>query len=200
MSIGVRPINNIVDITNFILMETGQPLHAFDYDQLAENRIVVRTANQGEPFVTLDEKERKLDSEMLMICDGEKPVAVGGVMGGLNSEIEPSTTRVLIESAYFNPVSIRKTSKKLGLNTEASHRFERGIDPEGTIAAVNRAAILMKELSGGALIDGLIDEYPAPQTIENITLSVGRTNRVLGTNLNRTEIEGFLTSIGFKID
>ena len=200
MSIGVRPINNIVDITNFILMETGQPLHAFDYDQLAENRIVVRTANQGEPFVTLDEKERKLDSEMLMICDGEKPVAVGGVMGGLNSEIEPSTTRVLIESAYFNPVSIRKTSKKLGLNTEASHRFERGIDPEGTIAAVNRAAILMKELSGGALIDGLIDEYPAPQTIENITLSVGRTNRVLGTNLNRTEIEGFLTSIGFKIN
>jgi len=200
MSIGVRPINNIVDITNYVLMETGQPLHAFDYDQLAENRIVVRTANQGESFVTLDEKERLLDSEMLMICDGEKPVAVGGVMGGLNSEIETATSRVLIESAYFNPVSIRKTSKKLGLNTEASHRFERGIDPEGTIAAVNRAATLMVEIAGGTLIDGLIDEYPAPQNVENITLSVGNTNRVLGTNLGRREIEGLLTSIGFKVD
>lgn len=200
MSVGVRPINNIVDITNYVLMETGQPLHAFDFDQLAENRIEVRTANQGESFVTLDEKERELDSEMLMICDGEKAVAVGGVMGGLNSEIEPATTRVLIESAYFNPVSIRKTSKKLGLNTEASHRFERGIDPEGTVAAVNRAATLMKELAGGTLIDGLIDEYPARQKVEDINLSVANTNRLLGTNLNREEIQAYLTSIGFHVN
>jgi phenylalanyl-tRNA synthetase beta chain len=132
LSVGLRPINNIVDITNFVLMETGQPLHAFDFDRLAQNRIVVRTAAKGEKFVTLDQKERILDPEMLMICDGEKAVAIGGVMGGLNSEIEDNTTRVLIESAYFNPVSIRKTSKKLGLSTDASHRFERGVDPEGS--------------------------------------------------------------------
>ncbi|MGD8661176.1 MAG: phenylalanine--tRNA ligase subunit beta, partial [Desulfobacterales bacterium] len=121
LSIGLRPINNIVDITNFVMMETGQPLHAFDFDFLAENRIVVRTAAEGERFVTLDEKERTLGAEMLMICDGAQAVGIGGVMGGLNSEIETSTTRVLIEGAYFNPVSIRRTSKKLGLGTDASH-------------------------------------------------------------------------------
>ena len=128
LSVGQRPINNIVDVTNFVLLETGQPLHAFDFDRLAGNRIVVRTANKGETFVTLDQKERVLNPEMLMICDGEKAVAIGGVMGGLNSEIENNTTRVLLESAYFSPVSIRRTSKRLGLNTDASHRFERGIE------------------------------------------------------------------------
>ncbi|MBW2437785.1 MAG: phenylalanine--tRNA ligase subunit beta, partial [Deltaproteobacteria bacterium] len=120
LSVGLRPINNIVDVTNFVLMETGQPLHAFDFDRLSQNRIVVRTAGKGETFMTLDEKERALDDEMLMICDGEKPVAIGGVMGGLNSEIEDDTTRVLLESAYFNPVSIRRTSKQLGLGTDAA--------------------------------------------------------------------------------
>ena len=118
-SVGLRPINNIVDITNFVLMEYGQPLHAFDFDRLSENRIVVRAAHEGETFTTLDEKERRLSKDMLMICDGQKPVAIGGVMGGLNSEIEPDTSNVLLESAYFNPASIRKTSKNLGLNTDA---------------------------------------------------------------------------------
>ena len=174
MSVGMKPINNIVDITNFVMMETGQPLHAFDYDRLAENRIVVRKANEGELFTTLDMNERKLTSDMLMICDGEKPVAVGGVMGGLNSEIEETTTRVLIESAYFNPVSTRKTSKKLGLNTEASHRFERGIDPEGTVSALNRAAMLMVKIGGGKLIDGIIDEYPKKILPKTITLKIKR--------------------------
>jgi phenylalanyl-tRNA synthetase beta chain len=197
-SVGLRPINNIVDITNFILTETGQPLHAFDFDRLAQHRIVVRTARQGEVFVTLDQKERVLDGEMLMICDGEKPVAVGGVMGGLNSEIEPKTTRVLIESAYFNPVSIRKTSKKLGLNTEASHRFERGVDPEGTIRAANRAAKLMVEIGGGALVAGLIDEYPRPQPNKIVPLSVQATNRLLGTDLDRNRIKNLLESIEFR--
>jgi len=149
MSVGLRPINNIVDITNFILMETGQPLHAFDFDRLAESRIVVRTAKDGESFTTLDQKDRVLSKDMLLICDGERPVAVAGVMGGLNSEIEDKTTRVLIESACFNPTSIRKTSKKLGLSTDASHRFERGVDPEGTVRAANRAAQLMVEITGG---------------------------------------------------
>jgi phenylalanyl-tRNA synthetase beta chain len=199
-SVGLRPINNIVDITNFILLETGQPLHAFDFDRLAQHRIVVRTARRGEVFVTLDQKERVLDGEMIMICDGEKPVAVGGVMGGLNSEIENSTSRVLIESAYFNPISIRKTSKKLGLNTEASHRFERGTDPAGTIRAVNRAAKLMAKVSGGALVPGLIDEYPKPQPIKKVLLSVKGTNRLLGMDLDRNRIKNLLGSIEFKAD
>ncbi len=199
LSVGLRPINNIVDVTNFVLMETGQPLHAFDFDRLVENRIVVRTANKGETFITLDEKERLLDSEMLMICDGENAVAIGGVMGGLNTEIEEDTTRVLLESAYFNPLSIRRTAKRLGLNTEASHRFERGIDPDGTVGAANRATKLMAEISGGRIIGGLIDEYPKRQPVKRLKLSVKRTNRLLGTRLQRKQIEKFLKSIEFAV-
>ncbi|MFZ1986888.1 MAG: phenylalanine--tRNA ligase subunit beta, partial [Desulfatitalea sp.] len=163
-AVGLRPINNIVDVTNLVMLETGQPLHAFDFDHLAERRIVVRTAKADEHFTTLDGKERILDPQMLMICDGQKPVAVGGVMGGLNSEIEAGTTRVLIESAYFNPISIRKTAKRLGLKSDASHRFERGVDPHGTCYALDRAAQLMAELGNGRLIDGSIDvKYALPE-------------------------------------
>lgn len=200
MSVGLRPISNIVDITNFVMMETGQPLHAFDFDELEEHRIVVRTAKEGEPFTTLDNKERSLDSYMLMICDGKKPVGIGGVMGGLNSEIKDSTTRVLLESAYFNPVSIRKTSKKLGLNTDASHRFERGADPEGTVKALDRAAQLMAELGGGRLVPGLIDEHPAPVPRREISLSVKDTNRLLGLQLNQNEVEDALKSVEFAVE
>ena len=198
ISVGLRPINNIVDITNFVLMEYGQPLHAFDFDRLAENRIVVRTANAGEKFITLDSKERILSEEMLLICDGQKPVGLAGVMGGQNSEIEATTTRVLIESAYFNPASIRKTAKTLGLNTDASHRFERGIDPETTPIALDRAAQLMMELAGGTLVPGVIDikgkiPQPAP-----IVLTVEETNRLLGTDLDQDEIKRLLESIEFQ--
>jgi len=200
LSVGLRPINNIVDITNFVMLETGQPLHAFDFDNLAENRIVVRLAADGEKFTTLDGKERTLESEMLMICDGKKAVAVGGVMGGLNSEIENDTTRVLIEGAYFNPVSIRRTSKKLGLNTDASHRFERGVDPEACVRAVNRAAELMVKIGHGTLIDGIIDEYPNRQIVKSVELGVKRTNRLLGTDLDRNQIRGLLESIEFKVE
>ncbi len=200
LSIGLRPINNIVDITNFVMMETGQPLHGFDFDFLAENRIVVRTAAEGEKFITLDDKERTLGADTLMICDGAKAVGVGGVMGGLNSEIKATTTRVLIEGAYFNPVSIRKTSKKLGLGTDASHRFERGVDPEGTIRAVNRAARLMVELGQGTLIEGSIDEYPNPQSVKSISLSTRRTHRLLGINLEAGRIKELLESIEFKVE
>jgi phenylalanyl-tRNA synthetase beta chain len=197
-SVGLRPINNIVDITNFVLMEYGQPLHAFDFDQLAENRIVVRTAREGEPFTTLDEKERLLSKDTLLICDGKKPVAIAGVMGGLNSEIKDSTTRVLIESATFNPASIRKTSKQLGLTTDASHRFERGIDPLVTLTALNRAAQLMVETSGGTLVQGIIDVCnPLPEPLK-ISLSVHETNRLLGTTFSRDDIQGFLSSIEFR--
>ena len=200
MSVGLRPINNIVDITNFVMMETGQPLHAFDFEQLAEHRIVVRTAREGEPFTTLDGKERVLTSNMLMICDGKKPVAVGGVMGGLNSEIEDSTTKVLIESAYFDPVSIRKTAKKLGLGTEASHRFERGVDPMGTVRALDRAAQLMVEFGGGKLVKGLIDAHPRPSSEKKIALSVKAANRLLGISLNRNQMEDLLKSVEFTVE
>jgi phenylalanyl-tRNA synthetase beta chain len=199
LSVGLRPINNIVDVTNFVLMETGQPLHAFDFDQLDEHRIVVRTAYDGESFVTLDQKERKLAAEMLLICDGRKPVAIGGVMGGLNSEIQDNTTRVLIEGAYFSPMSIRRTSKKLGLSTEASYRFERGVDPNGTIRAINRAARLMAEVSGATIVCGVVDEHPLPQSPPRIFLGVAHTNRLLGTRLNRQEIGELLKSIEFDV-
>lgn len=198
LSVGLRPISNIVDITNYVMLETGQPLHAFDFDQLAGHKIIVRCASEGEKFITLDQKERKLSDDMLMICDGERPVAIGGVMGGLNSEIEETTTRVLIEGAYFNPTSIRKTAKKLGLGTDASHRFERGVDPQGTVKAINRAAKLMQELSGGVPIEGLIDEHPQPVPERTIALNVPKTNRLLGTDFDSTRITSMLESIEFQ--
>ncbi len=200
LSIGLNPINNIVDITNFVMMETGQPLHAFDFDHLAENRIMVRTAKENESFTTLDGKERRLTDDTLMICDGEKPVAVAGVMGGLNSEIEETTTRVLLESAYFNPISIRKTAKRLALNSDASHRFERGVDPEGTINAVNRAAQLLSEIGNGTLVGGIIDEYPRPFSVSSIVLGITKTNQYLGTDLSQTEIADYLESVEFKVE
>ncbi|MFZ0131534.1 MAG: phenylalanine--tRNA ligase subunit beta, partial [Desulfobacterales bacterium] len=199
LSIGLRPINNIVDVTNFVLMELGQPLHAFDFDRLAGRRIVVRPAAAGEVFTTLDQKERQLSPEMLLICDAEKPVAIGGVMGGLNSEIEPSTTRVLIESAYFSPAGIRRTAKQLGLSTEASFRFERGVDPHQTVAALNRAARLMADISGAGLVDGLIDEHPHPQDIPSVRLGVVETNRLLGTDFSAPRIAALLQSIEFEV-
>lgn len=199
MSIGLKPVNNIVDITNFVMMETGQPLHAFDLDRLSQNRIIVRTANEGENFVTLDKKERKLSSEMLMICDGEKPVAIAGVMGGLNSEIKQSTTRILLESAYFDPASIRKTSKKLGLNTEASHRFERGVDPGITLSAINRASQLLVETGCCKQTYEIIDKYKVIDPVE-VMLSVKETNRLLGTDLGKNEIIKLLKSIEMKIE
>ena len=199
LSVGLRPINNLVDITNFVMMETGQPLHAFDFDNLAENRIVVKTARSGETFITLDQKERQMSGETLMICDGKKSVAIGGVMGGLNSEIESTTRRVLIESAYFNPISVRKTAKSLGLATDASYRFERGVDPQGTVNALNRCALLMQEVAGGKLISGLIDEHPRPVPTPTIDLGIQKTNRLLGTAFDAGQIRSLLESIEFEV-
>jgi phenylalanyl-tRNA synthetase beta chain len=200
LSVGLRPINNIVDVTNFVMLECGQPLHAFDLDCLAENRIVVRTADPGERFVTLDQKERQLDPEMLMICDGEKPVAIAGVMGGLNSEIRPDTRRVLIESACFDPLSVRKTSKKLGLSTDASRRFERGVDPAGTVQAADRTAALMAEVSGGRVVEGVIDAHPRPWAPKAIGLSMRRTQQVLGIRVPKKKIVQMLSGIGFQVE
>ena len=199
-SVGQRPINNIVDITNFVMLEMGQPLHAFDFEQLAGRRIVVRRAHPGEVFVSLDNKERRLDGEMLMICDGAKPVAIGGVMGGINSEVEPTTRHILLESACFNPVSIRKTAKQLGLHTEASHRFERGVDPDGTLAALDRAARLIAELGNGRLVGGIIDAHPGQKQAATIALSVAATNRLLGTGLDRAAICQLLAAVGIATE
>ena len=199
VSAGLRPVNNIVDITNFVMMETGQPLHAFDFDSLAQNKIIVKNAKDGEKFTTLDNKEHTLSSRVLMICDGEKPVAMAGVMGGMDSEIKNFTTSVLLESAYFDPASIRKTAKTYGFNTDASHRFERGVDPEGTVTALNRAASLMAEISGGIIVNGFIDNYPKKIKNNPVALTVKETNRLLGTSFTRDKIEFFLKSVEFKV-
>jgi phenylalanyl-tRNA synthetase beta chain len=198
LSVGLRPINNLVDITNFVMLETGQPLHAFDFDTLAENRIVVRTAGEGEKFTTLDQKERCMDTETVMIYDGEKAVGIGGIMGGMNSEITQDTTRVLIEGAFFNPVTVRKTAKRLALNTDAAHRYERGVDPGGTLRAIDRAAELMVQTGGGKLIQGVIYENhhaPRPPVID---LQISATNRTLGTDLSLMEIADLLNGIEFN--
>ena len=199
-SVGIGVINNIVDITNFVLMEYGQPLHAFDYHKLSENRIVVRRAMAGENLKMLDEIERELTSEMLVIADAEKPVALAGVMGGYDSEITEATFDVLLESAYFNPSSIRATAKALGMSTEASYRFERGADPGIVLAALDRAAELITELAGGTICKGIVDVYPGEQPLTEIRLRPGRVNFVLGTELETATMEEILKRLGFDIE
>ena len=198
-AIGAGTINNIVDITNYVLMEYGHPLHAFDYHRLAENRIVVRRAKPGETLKTIDAEERELTPDMLVIADAENPVALAGVMGGFDSEITDQTVDVLLESAYFHPPSIRKTSKALGMHTEASHRFERGADPEGVIPAINRAAQLIVEIAGGEICSGVIDVYPGERETLNIKLRPERVNFVLGTEIADDDIRGILTRLGFAV-
>ncbi len=198
-AVGLRSINNLVDVTNYILMELGQPLHAFDFDRLRERRIVVRRAAAGERFSTLDGVERTLFADTLLICDGQGPVAIAGIMGGLDSEITPETTAVLIESAYFEPRGVRRSSKKLNLRTESSYRFERGIDPEGVIRALDRAAQLMQELAGGEVAAGRLDVYPRPIEAPVLTLEVDRTNRFLGLNLDAAEMAAGLRGIELPV-
>ena len=198
-AIGVGTINNIVDITNYVLMEYGHPLHAFDYHRLAENRIVVRRAEPGEKLKTIDAAERELTPDMLVIADAEDPVALAGVMGGFDSEITDQTVDVLLESAYFHPPSIRKTSKALGLHTEASHRFERGTDLEGVIPSINRAAQLIVKIAGGEICSGIIDAYPGKREAINIKLRPERANFVLGTEIKADEMRDILTRLGFTV-
>ena len=169
-SIDVAPINNIVDITNFVLHELGQPLHAFDADKIKGNKVVVRNANPGEKFVTLDKVERKLFPTDLMICNEEEPMCIGGVFGGAESGINSATKNVFLESAYFNPVSIRKTSKLHGLKTDASFRYERGTDPEITVYALTRAALMIQELAGGEIASPVMDVYP--QTLQPVQVKL----------------------------
>ena len=198
-SAGIRSINNVVDITNFVMMETNQPLHAFDLDLLEEGRIVVKTAEEGDRFTTLDNVERILTPDTLMICDGKRAVGIGGVMGGLNSEIHDGTTNVLLESAYFNPVTTRRTSKTLGLSTEASYRFERGADPLGQSMAADRATALIAELAGGQVAAGSIDVHPRPPESVTIDFSPARCNAFLGTDFSPKRMTASLSGIEIKV-
>lgn len=198
-AVGVRPISNIVDVTNFVMMEMGQPLHAFDYRFLEDRAIIVRRATPGEKIVTLDGQERQLSEDMLVIADRQKPVAIAGVMGGENSEIMEDTSTVLIESANFNMVNIRRTSRKLGLRSESSMRFEKGVNIEGALEAANRAAQLMAELGGGRVVYGVVDNYPRKWTPQNIDLRVGKVNRLLGVDLSADEIAELLSRIELTV-
>jgi phenylalanyl-tRNA synthetase beta chain len=200
-ALGLRSINNIVDVTNFVMLELGQPLHAFDYRFLEEGRIVVRRAREGEPFVSLDGKERCLKGGTLLICDGVKPVAIGGVMGGLNSEVKADTQTVLLESAYFYPPSIRRTARALAMGTDAAFRFERGIDPEGVLRALDRAASLMAELAGGRVCGGVIDQYPQPiESAKEIMLHTLRVGEILGTTLPEQDMVQVLRNLEMIVE
>lgn len=195
---GLRSINNVVDVTNYVLMEMGHPLHAFDFDKLQGHTIHVKKAQEGELFKTLDDKERILNQQDLLICDAERPVAIAGVMGGLNSEVSHHTHNILLESAYFDPVSVRKTSKHLGLQTDSSKRFERGTDPNCLTRVLDRAAMLIQELAGGAIQLGIIDikAKDFPEKIIHCRLS--KINQILGLALSRGEVEDIFQRLHFR--
>jgi len=196
---GVRAINNVVDITNYVMMETGQPLHAFDLDLVAGGKIIVRTAGDDKKFITLDGIERSLDPDTLMICDANGPVAVAGIMGGLHSEITDNTKNVLIESAFFQPASIRRSLRLLGLSTEASYRFERGVDPCNTTLAADRAAELLQQLAQGNIAAESLDVNPRPHQPATVTIRTDYSNRLLGIDLDPADIKNILERLQFKL-
>lgn len=197
---GVRSINNIVDITNYVMLEMGQPMHAFDINSIEGKHITVRRANKGEKITTLDNQERPLTENMLVIADSKKPVAIAGVMGGQNSEIENNTQTVVFESAVFNGGSIRKTAKAVGLRTEASSRYEKGLSPENAIRAVNRAVELVELLGAGEAVEGKVDVYPTKQKVNKIPLDVERINSLIGTNLSKQQMVEILEKLEMKVE
>lgn len=197
--VGLRPINNVVDATNYVLMALGHPLHAFDLDRLDGRRIVVRAAGQDEPFTTLDGLERRVPAGGVLICDATRPVALGGIMGGLNSEITDETTNILLEAAYFLPTRIRRTAKAVDLQTEASMRFERGADYEMVIRAIDWAAALIKETAGGRIAAGRIDAYSSRQEPAKIRLRWNQIPRMLGVDVPRDETRRILTALGIPV-
>ena len=199
VAVGMRPINNIVDATNYVLMEYGHPLHAFDHDLLAEGKIIVSRAEEGDIFSTLDGQERLLKSTDLTIRDGKKVVALAGIMGGENSEIKDSTSRVLLESAYFNTSAVRITSKRLGIHTESSHRFERGTDPMILTKALDRAASMIAELSGGKIAKGIIDAHPGIIKKQTIRIRLDHINNLLGTNLTSEAVKNMFSRLEFSV-
>ena len=199
-SIGLSPINNIVDITNYVLHELGQPLHAFDANKITGNKIEVKTCNAGTKFTTLDDVERVLHEDDLMICDAEKPMCIAGVFGGINSGVTEGTTSIFLESAYFNPVSVRKTAKRHGLNTDASFRFERGIDPNITEYALKRAALMIVEIAGGEISSDISDTYVNKINDFEVRLSFDNAKKLIGEEIPRETIKSILTSLEIKVN
>ena len=198
-AIGMNPKNNVVDITNFVMHECGQPLHAFDMGKVAGGRIVVRRAQEGEPFVTLDGTERKLSAEDLMICDAERPMCLAGVFGGLDSGVTDATTDIFIEAAYFNPVTVRKSARRHGLNTDSSFRFERGTDPGMPAYALRRAALLVRELAGGTVASEVVDIYPEKIGPFEFSIDLGRINRLIGADIPVATAKAILTGLEIEI-
>ena len=199
-AIGLNPINNIVDVTNFVLHELGQPLHAFDAEQVKGGKIVVKCLPEGTPFVTLDGLERKLSSEDLMICNTDEGMAIAGVFGGLHSGINENTSKIFIESAYFNPVSVRKTARRHGLSTDASFHFERGTDPNMVIFALKRAALLMKEVAGGVISSEIIDRYPGPVADFIVEASWERMFSLIGKKIDKAIVKQILASLEIVVE
>ena len=197
--IGLRPINNVVDATNYILHAFGQPLHAFDADKIKGGKVVVSTVEEGRKFTTLDEVERTLSAEDLMICNAEEPMCIGGVFGGLESGVTENTTNIFIESAYFNPVSIRKTARRHGLNTDASFRFERGIDPHNTIYVLKYAAMLIKELTGGSIASEITDIYPTPLNNFEVDITINKIHTLIGKEIEVEQIERIFEGLEMKV-
>jgi phenylalanyl-tRNA synthetase beta chain len=198
-SIGLRPINNIVDITNFILHETGQPLHAFDADAITGKKVIIKNLPEGTPFVTLDEKERKLFAEDLMICNADAPMCIGGVYGGIHSGVSATTKNIFLESAWFNPTSVRKTSLKHGLRTDAATRFEKGVDISNTVNVLKRAATLIKEIAGGEIASDIIDVYPSPKEKTEVALKYHYLKKLSGKNYHGDTVKNILHSLGFEL-
>ncbi len=199
-AIGLRPINNIVDITNFIQHETGQPLHAFDADKIKGNAVIIKNLAEGTTFVTLDEKERKLSAEDLMICDAEGGMCIGGVFGGLHSGVTASTKNIFLESAYFDPITIRKTSFRHGLRTDAAARFEKGTDISATVNVLKRATALILEICGGDIASDIYDVYPQPKMQEQVILKYHYLKKLSGKIYHPDAVKRILQSLGFTID
>lgn len=197
---GIRPINNLVDITNYIMEEYGQPMHAYDYDTIAKHEIIVRRASKGEKFVTLDAQERSMDESVLMICDGEKAVGIAGIMGGENSMITDEVKTVLFEAACFDGTNIRLSSKKIGLRTDASGKFEKGLDPNNAKAAIDRACQLMEELGAGEVVGGIVDEYAAKKEPVRVPFDERKINDLLGTNLTKEVMLAYFTKVELAYD
>ena len=197
---GMRAINNIVDITNYVMLEMGQPMHAFDINSVEGKHIIVRRAEKNEEITTLDEQKRNLNEDMLVIADEKKPVAIAGVMGGLNSEIENNTEMVVFESAVFNGGSVRLTAKEVGLRTEASSRYEKGLSPENALRAANRAVELVKLIGAGEEVEGVIDVYPTKQKENRIEIAPDRINALLGTDITRDEMNNIFKNLGIKVE
>ena len=197
---GIRPINNLVDITNYVMEEYGQPMHAFDLDTIADHHIIVKRASEGDTFVTLDGQERKLDENVQMICDGEKAVGIAGIMGGENSMITDNVKTVLFESANFDGTNIRLSAKRIGLRTDASGKFEKGLDPNNALDAINRACQLMEELGAGEVVGGVVDVYNGVREESRVPFEPGKINALLGTSLSADEMLGYLAKVELKLD